>query len=50
MEALFKEMLILENWYNNGIINLEDYLKIKSNIVDYYKPKNKQTDVDDLPF
>lgn len=50
MEELFRDIETLENWYNNSIINLEEYLKIKSNIVDFYKPKNETTEENDLPF
>ena len=48
MEELFSELNILEKWWNNGVITLEDYLKIKSNLVDFHK-KNYE-DGDDLPF
>lgn len=50
MEHLFKDIAVLENWYDNGIINLEDYLKIKSNIVDFYKPKTETYESNELPF
>lgn len=48
MEELFSEVSILEKWWNNGVITLEDYLKIKSNLVDFHM-KNYE-DGDDLPF
>lgn len=38
MGELFSELNILDRWWNNGVITLEDYLK-----------KNYE-DGDDLPF
>jgi len=46
---MFRDLEILENWFNNGIINLDTYYKIKSSIVDFYKPKSKEKE-GDLPF
>ena len=48
MEQLFKELEFIESLYNRNIINLEEYFKIKSSIVDYYKPK--EDNKGDLPF
>ena len=50
MEELFNSIDILEKWWNNGIISLEDYLKIKSSLVDYYRPHQEKESEDDLPF
>ena len=48
MGELFNEINILERWWVNGVITLEDYLKIKSNLVDFYKKNYEHGD--DLPF
>ena len=48
MEYMFKNLDILESWFNNGIINLDQYFKIKSSIIDYYRPKKEENG--DLPF
>ena len=48
MEKMFKELDILESFYNRNIINLEEYFKIKSSLIDSYRPKPEQND--DLPF
>ena len=48
MEDMFKEIEILERWFNNGIVNLEQYYRIKSNIVDFYNPRDNTEG--DLPF
>ena len=50
MEDLFKDIDKLEEFFNKKFITLEEYMKIKSNIVDYYKPKFKNSEYDDLPF
>lgn len=50
MEDLFKDIDKLEEFFNKNFITLEEYMKIKSNIVDYYKPKFKYSIYDDLPF
>lgn len=47
MEEMFKELDILESWYERGFITLSKYFEIKSAIVDSYKPKK---DNGDLPF
>lgn len=48
MEDMFKEIETLQCWFNNGIVNLEQYYQIKSNIVDFYKPCDNTEG--DLPF
>lgn len=51
MENLFKDIDKLEEFFNKNFITLEEYMKIKSNIVDYYKPQFKYSEDDnDLPF
>lgn len=51
MEDLFKDIDKLEEFYNKNFITLEEYMKIKSNIVDYYKSQFKYSEDDnDLPF
>lgn len=37
LEEMFRELKILEDWYERNIITLSDYFKIKSSIVDSYK-------------
>lgn len=49
IEEMFKNIDILEDFYNKGFINIEEYLKIKSNIIDFYKNKENKDD-GDLPF
>lgn len=49
MKELFEDLNTLETWYNEGIINLDYYLKIKSNIVDYHR-KNAYSENGELPF
>lgn len=50
MEDMFKELATLERWFNNGIVNLEKYYQIKSDIVDFYKPRVTDNTNGDLPF
>lgn len=50
MEELFKDIDKLEEFFNKNFITLEEYLKIKSSIVDSYKPNFKNSEYDDLPF
>lgn len=50
MEDLFKDIDKLEEFFNKNFVNLEEYMKIKSNIVDYYKSEFKYSDEEDLPF
>lgn len=50
MEDLFKDIDKLEEFFNKNFITLEEYMKIKSNIVDYYKSEFKYSEDDDLPF
>lgn len=50
MEELFRDIDKLEEFFNKNFIALEEYMKIKSNIVDYYKSKIKYSEEDDLPF
>lgn len=51
MEDLFKDIDKLEEFFNKNFITLEEYMKIKSNIVDYYKSQFKYSEDDnDLPF
>lgn len=51
MEELFKDLDILEEWYNKNYITLEMYMKIKSNICDYYKEKrDSKKEEGNLPF
>lgn len=51
MEDLFKDIDKLEEFFNKNFITLEEYRKIKSNIVDYYKSQFKYSEDDnDLPF
>lgn len=50
MEELFKDIDKLEEFFNKNFITLEEYMKIKSNIVDYYKSEFKYSTEDDLPF
>lgn len=51
MENLFKDIDKLEEFFNKNFITLEEYMKIKSNIVDYYKSQFKYSEDDnDLPF
>lgn len=51
MEDLFKDIDKLEEFFNKNIVTLEEYMKIKSNIVDYYKSEFKYSEDDnDLPF
>jgi hypothetical protein len=50
MEKMFDDLEILERWYKSSIINIDEYFKIKSSIVDFYNPKKKQNNEDDLPF
>lgn len=48
MDKMFEELDVIESFYNRNIINLEEYLKIKSSLIDSYKPKSKENG--DLPF
>lgn len=48
MENLFRNLDILESWYNLNIIDLDEYLRIKSNIVDVYRNEPKEDNK--LPF
>lgn len=51
MEDLFDNLEILEKWFNNGVVKLDDYFILKSNLVDYYVNKKKENKDDgDLPF
>lgn len=51
MGALFDNLEILEKWFTNGVVKLDDYFKLKSNLVDYYVNKKKENKDDgDLPF
>lgn len=51
MEKMFEYLDTLEEWYNNSFMTLQDYLKIKSAIVDFYRNKNQENSTnDDLPF
>ena len=50
MEELFRDIDKLEEFFNKNFITLEEYMRIKSNIVDYYKSKNKYSEEDYLPF
>ena len=47
---MFKELDILERWYNLNFVNVEQYFQIKSSIVDFYRPKNKETKEGEMPF
>lgn len=42
MGALFDNLEILEKWFVNGVVKLDDYFKLKSNLVDYYVNKKKK--------
>ena len=42
MEEFFKDLDILVEWYNKNYITLDMYMKIKSNICDYFKEKNQK--------
>lgn len=50
IEEMFKNIDILEDFYNKGFINIEEYYKIKSNIIDFYKKYKENKDDGDLPF
>lgn len=51
MGSLFDNLQILENWFDNGIVKLDEYLRLKSNLVDYYVNKKKENKENgDLPF
>ena len=50
MEELFNDLDFLEKLFTKGIINLEDYFKIKSSLVDYHKNNLNKSNDDDLPF
>lgn len=43
IEAMFSLIESIEQMYKIDIINLEDYYKLKSNIVDKYQELNKKT-------
>ena len=48
---LFEDLEILEKWYKKGILLLEDYFKLKSSIVDWYREQEiKKNDEDYIPF
>ena len=49
-DEFFEYLHTLEKWYNLNILNLSDYMKIKSNIVDVFMNNTKKQDDDDLPF
>lgn len=47
-EELIKNIEVLEKWYEMSIINLKQYYKLKSNLIDYFM--NKPFSSEDLPF
>lgn len=47
-EELFKNIEILEKWYEMSIINLQQYYKLKSNLIDCFL--KKPFSAEDLPF
>ena len=47
-EELFKNIEILEKWLEMSIINLKQYYKLKSNLIDCFM--NKPFSSEDLPF
>lgn len=49
MEDLFKDIDKLEEFFNKNFIKLEEYMKIKSKIVDYYKSEFKYSEDDNDP-
>lgn len=50
MEQLFKDLEVLEKWYNSSILNIDEYFQIKSSIVDFYNPKKQENKENELPF
>ena len=40
MLEMFKKLETLEKWYEENIVNLEQYWEIKKNIIDKYKGGN----------
>lgn len=50
IEAMFSLIESIEQMYKIDIINLEDYYKLKSNIVDKYQELNKKQCNEELPF
>lgn len=49
-EEFFEYLEILEKWYSMNIINLNQYLKLKSNICDKYTNSKFIADDSELPF
>lgn len=49
-EKLFKYLDEVEDLFDNGFINLDEFYKIKCNIIDYYKNMNQIENDSDLPF
>lgn len=49
-EEFFNYLEILEKWYELDIVNMTEYLKLKSNLCDVFINKLKISDNSDLPF
>lgn len=45
-EELFNNLDVLEKWYELNIVNLEEYMKLKSNVIDIFRHKLNE----ELPF
>lgn len=41
-EEFFKDLDILEQWYDKNYLTLDMYMKIKSNICDCFRKKRKK--------
>lgn len=50
-EEFFNYLEILEKWYELDIVNMTQYLKLKSNLCDVFTNKSKNiSDNSELPF
>ena len=50
-EEFFNYLEILEKWYEMDIVNLTQYMTLKSNLCDVFTNKSKNiSDNSDLPF
>ena len=50
INEMFRELDIIEIFYTKNYITLEEYLKIKSTIIDHWRGINQKDLTEDLPF
>lgn len=50
INGMFRELDIIEIFFNKSYITLEEYLKIKSSIIDHWRGIDQKDLTEDLPF